>query len=295
MKYFEGMYAAIPTPMNENGSIREDSFKTICERIIDAKMQGILVCGSTGEYPLLTIEERHTAIKCVCDFVEKRAKVIVGCGCRFQKETIEMVKYAEATGADMALVVPPYYMQTTEEGIYEYYRSIAENCTTIRLLIYNYPSATNVRLSVPLIKKLSELPNVVGIKNSDEMEHTSQLIGAVKDNARFGVINGYEHLIMGTLCSGGDGAMGIIQALAPKQMMDLYNAVRQNDLATAMRINERMRNLYTLMELEPCPAPVKAAFELMGIRCGKPRRPMLPASEQMIKSLYTEMKKVGLL
>lgn len=295
MKKFSGMYAAIPTPISSEGVILEDSFRKICERIIDAGMRGILVCGSTGEYPLLTVEERKTAVKLVCEIVDKRIQVIAGCSCHNQEETIDMVQYAESVGADMALVVPPYYMVTTEEGIYKYYQAISDHCENIDLLVYNYPDATCVRLSVDFIKRLSEIPHVIGVKNTDTMDHTSKLIEAMADNDSFGVINGFEHLIMGTLCSGGDGAMGIIQGLAPKQMMDIYNAIQDNDIQKAMELNAQMRELYTLMEKEPCPAPVKAGFALLGIDCGQPRLPLLPASEELKAELKKEMTRVGLL
>lgn len=292
---FKGMYAAIPTPFREDGSLHEESLQAICERIIKSGMQGILVCGSTGEYPMLSEEERKYVIKKACQIIGKRTQVIAGCSCHSQKDTIAMVRYAESVGADLALVIPPYYMQTTEEGIYQYYQAVSQACDQIQLLIYNYPDATNVRLSVEMIQRLSRLPKIAGIKNTDGMDHTSKVIEAVKDQENFGVINGFEHMIMGVLCSGGDGAMGIIEALAPEQMMELYRAVRENDLHKAMEINERMRPLYTLMEKEPCPAPVKAAFALLGIDCGEPRRPLLPASEAIREELRKEMEKTGLL
>ncbi len=296
MKKFSGMYAAIPTPFASDGSISRSSLTAVCERILDTGMQGILVCGSTGEYPLLTLEERRTAVKAVCEIVAGRAQVIAGCSCHNQAETIEMVEYAESCGADMVLVVPPYYMQTTEEGIYEYYKSISDAIRgDMGLLVYNYPDAPNVRLSVEFICRLAGIPHVIGIKNTDTMDHTSKLIEAVKDLDGFGVVNGFEHLAMGTLCSGGDGAMGIIQGLAPQQMMDLYNALQANDLKKAMQINSMMRPLYTLMEKEPCPAPVKAAFAMLGIECGEPIRPLLPASESLKQELRAEMQKVALL
>ncbi len=295
MKKFCGMYAAIPTPFDASGGICQESIEKMCTRIIDTGMQGILVCGSTGEYPLLTIEERKQAVKLVCDFVAGRTQVLVGCSCHNQEETLDMVRYAQGEGADMALVVPPYYMQTTEEGIFQYYKSINDVCDSMGLLVYNYPDATNVRLSVEFIERLAGLDHVVGIKNTDGMDHTSKLIEAMKDNSSFGIVNGFEHLVMGTLCSGGDGTMGIIQGLAPKQMMDLYNAVQNNDLKKAMEINSMMRPLYTLMEAEPCPAPVKAAFNLMGIECGGPRRPLLPASDDLKNKLTVELKKIEIL
>lgn len=295
MKQLKGMFAAIPTPFHEDGSINKESLQKICEKIIQSGMQGILVCGSTGEYSLMTPEERKQAVKFVCSIVGKRTKVIAGCSCHNQAETISMVQYAEEVGADMALVLPPYYMQTTEEGIYQYYKAICEQVSKIGIVIYHYPPVTQVALSVEFIKRLSELPNMVGIKNSSEMEHTSKLIDAVRDNDYFGVINGYEHLIMGTLASGGGGTMGIIHALAPEQMMALYNAVQNNDLKTAMEVNDKMRTLYTLMEKEPCPAPIKAALSMMGIEYGIPRKPLLPASEEIKAELKAELMKIGLI
>ncbi len=295
MSKVKGVYAAIPTPINEKGEILEESLKKICERIIVSGMHGILVCGSTGEYPLLTIEERKQIVKMVCDIVAGRTQVIVGCSCHNQKETIDMVEYADACGADLALVVPPYYMVTTEEGIYKYYKAIDDHCKNIELLVYNYPDATCVRLSVEFIKQLSKLPHVVGVKNTDTMDHTSKLIGEMEADDTFGVINGFEHLAMGTLTSGGDGIMGIIEALCPQQMMDMYNAIEANDIQSAMKINKTMRKLYTLMEKEPCPAPVKAGFRLLGIECGEPRLPLLPASDELVAELKKELEKIQLL
>lgn len=295
MKKFSGMFAAIPTPFCEDGSINEASLKKVCERIVESGMQGILVCGSTGEYPYMTKAEKLRAFRVVCETVDHRAKVVAGCSCQWQEDTIDMVRCAEEIGADMALVLPPYYLQTTDEGIYQYYKAICESVDRIGIVIYHYPFATAVELSIELIQRLSKLPHMVGIKNTTEMEHTSKVIGAVRDNDSFGVINGYEHLAMGVLTSGGDGAMGIIQALAPQQMMTIYNAIQNNDLKTAMEMNDKMRTLYTLMEKEPCPGPVKAALTMLGIEYGVPRRPLLPASEEIKAELRAEMEKVGLL
>lgn len=295
MKTFHGMYAAIPTPFAEDGSIIEESFRKICQRIIASGMQGILVCGSTGEYSALTTEERHTAMKMVVDIVAGRCKVMASCAGHNQEETIEMVRYAESIGIDYALVVTPYYLTTTEEGIYEYYKAIGEAIQgNMGLLVYNYPEVTTTRLSVEFIQKLAELPHVAGIKDSDGLDHTSKLVGAMKDKD-FGIVNGYEHLAIGTLVSGASGTVGIIDGICPEQMMTIYNAIQENDIKTAMEMNDRMRDFYSLMEAEPVPAPVKAAFNLMGIPCGAPRRPLLPASKELEERLKTELKKLGII
>lgn len=295
MKTFHGMYAAIPTPFDKDGNIIEESFRKICERIIAAGMQGILVCGSTGEYSALTTEERHTAMKMVVDIVGGRCKVMASCAGHNQEETLEMVKYAESIGIDYALVVTPYYLTTNEEGIYEYYKAIGGSIKgKMKLLLYNYPEITTTRLSVEFIEKLSKIPNVIGIKDSDGLDHTSKLVGLLKDKD-FGIVNGYEHLAIGTLATGAAGTVGIIHGICPEQMMAIYNAVERNDLKAAMEMNDKMRNFYTLMEAEPVPAPAKAAFNLMGIECGSPRRPLLPASKELEAKLEAELKKLGII
>ncbi len=295
MKTFHGMYAAIPTPFDKDGNIIEESFRKICERIIASGMQGILVCGSTGEYSALTTEERHAAMKMVVDIVAGRCKVMASCAGHNQEETLDMVRYAESIGIDYALVVTPYYLTTTEEGIYEYYKAIGETLTgKTKLLVYNYPEVTTTRLSVEFIQKLSEIPNVAGIKDSDGLDHTSKLVGLLKDKD-FGIVNGYEHLAIGTLVTGASGTVGIIDGICPEQMMAIYNAVQANDIKTAMEMNDKMRDFYTLMEAEPVPAPVKAAFNIMGIECGEPRRPLLPASKELEAKLEAELKKLGII
>ena len=136
MKLFSGMFAAIPTPFTKEDKIDEAALRALCERIVKSGMSGILVCGSTGEYSFMTAEERIQTVRIVIDTVKGRSKVIAGCSCHYQKDTIHMVQAAEAAGADMALVLPPYYMQTTEEGIFEYYKAISESVSQIGIVVY---------------------------------------------------------------------------------------------------------------------------------------------------------------
>lgn len=294
-KRYGGMIAAIPTPFAKDGSISEDSFRKICERIIAAGMQCILVCGSTGEYSALTEAERKQAMKMVVKIADHRCKVMASCAGHNQAETLAMVKYAEEIGIDFALVVTPYYLTTTEEGIYRYYKTIGESITgEMGLIVYNYPEVTTVRMSPEFIEKLSHISHVVGIKDSDTLIHTSKVC-ELTEGSDFGVVNGYEHLALGALVSGASGTVGLIDAICPEQMMTIYNAVQNNDIQAAMKMNAKMKRFYDLMEEEPVPAALKAAFNILGIECGDPRLPLLPASEKLKDELKTEMKKVGIL
>mgnify|MGYP000891945918 CR=1 FL=1 len=143
--------------------------------------------------------------------------------------------------------------------------------------------------------ELSKIKNVIGVKDTDEMEHTSKLIDMFKDDESFGVINGSEHIIMGALACGGDGTMGIVHNLVPKQMVEIYDAMQANDVKKAMEINKRLVPLYNLMEEEPYPGPVKAALEIMGLPGGKPRKPIVPATEGMKQRLKEGLKAAGII
>ncbi len=294
MYQFKGMVAAMPTPFNEDETINFDGFKQVLNHLVEGGMHAVLIGGSTGEYSLMSKEERKSIIKAACDEAKGKIGIIAGCSCSRTRDTVEMVKFAAEAGADAALVLPPYYLKTSRQGIIDYYQEISDNAS-IGIVAYHYPDATGVVLDPELILELSRIENVIGVKNTAEMEHTSKLIDMFKDDENFGVINGFEHLIMGTLATGGDGTMGIVHNLVPREMVQIYDAMQANDLKTAMEINKRLASLYTLMEEEPYPGPVKAALELMGLSGGKPRKPIVPPSEGMKEKLKEGLKAAGLI
>ena len=288
MDKIRGMVTPVATPFHEDESINFDVFKQLIEHLLDHKMQYLLIGGSTGEYSLMTMEERKTMIEFSVKLADKRAKIIAGCSCARPKDTVELVQFAEKAGADYALVLPPYYMQTSRQGIIDYFNEVAAS-TNIGIVIYHYPHATAVKLDPDLIVELDRIKNIVAIKDTDIMANTAKLIDLTKDMKDFSVINGEEHNIMGTLAMGGAGCMGIVFNLVPGEIGALYDAMIMNDLAKAREINGRIMPLYSLMEEEPYPGPIKAALELIGIPMGIPRKPIVPASDEMKAKLRDAM------
>lgn len=295
MKKITGMIAAVPTPFYEDESINFDAFKQLIEFLIENGMHCLLIGGSTGEYSLMSKDERKSIIKTACKINAGRVKIIAGCSCARTFDTIEMVQFSESVGADAGLVLPPYYLHTSRQGIINYYKDVADSVKDFGIIIYHYPDATAVYLDPELIMELSKIMNVIAIKNTTEMDHTARLIEMAKDRNDFSVINGFENLILGTLALGGDGMMGIVHNLVPKQMVDIYNAMQANDVFKAREINNSLAALYNLMEEEPYPGPIKAALEIMGIHAGNPRKPIVPASTDMKRRLESEMKKIGII
>ena len=159
VKVPEGVMVPLVTPFFEDESIDFDSYKKIIDYTIEGGMHGILVGGSTGEYHMMSLEERKELIKKGCEFAAGRVPVVAGTGEYTAKETIELTNYAEECGATWALVLPPYYQKTSEEGIYEFFKEISDN-VNIGIIIYHNPGATAVELSPDFLVRLAQLEKI---------------------------------------------------------------------------------------------------------------------------------------
>ncbi|MFD2831368.1 4-hydroxy-tetrahydrodipicolinate synthase [Corticicoccus populi] len=279
-----GMIPALPTPLNDDYSINFEGVTEVVNHAVDNGMDGVLVGGSTGEYSLMSVEERKSVIQHVCETAGNRVPVMAGTGCHRTEDTIELTQFAEKAGASFALVINPYYMPTSDEGIIEHYRQVAES-VEIGIVIYHYPDATGVTMPPELLKKISEIEGVVGIKNTADGQHTSELIGLTKDDENFSVLTGFEHLILATFAMGGHGAIGVVHNLVPKELSELYQSVKDNDLNNATRINQKLLQVYSAMEAEPVPGTVKAGLEAIGLPGGPSRRPLVSASNHFNENI----------
>ncbi|MFD1067162.1 4-hydroxy-tetrahydrodipicolinate synthase [Oceanobacillus locisalsi] len=286
-----GMIPALPTPMNADNTINYEGIGAVLDHLLENGIDTVLVGGSTGEYSLMSVEERKEVIQYVCEKVKGRAKVMAGTGCHRTEDTINLTKFASDAGAEWALVISPYYMQTSEQGIIDYYKTVAENAD-IGIVIYHYPEATNVELSPELIQKISQIYGVVGIKNTIDQQHTSKLLTLTKENHNFSVLTGLEHLIVPTLAIGGQGSIGVVHNLVPAEMVRLYNLiVNENNINEAINLNQKLMPLYDAIEEEVIPGTVKAGLEALGLPGGNSRSPLVPASDayrQKIKKLLTD-------
>lgn len=280
-----GTIAACPTPMHDDGRIDFKGYRKLIDNLIDKGMHGILSGGSAGEYSLMSFEERKEMLSSACQHANKRAFVMAGTGCHRTRDTIELTQHAAQAGADCALVITPYYMQTSTQGIIDHYKSVAEN-SDIGIVLYNYPEVTNVELSPELISELAQIEGIVGIKNTTDMQHTSKLIALVNDNDSFAVLSGYEHLILPTLAAGGAGAIGVVHNLVPEQIARLYKLiVEDNNIQEAMQLNQKLCPVYNSLESEVIPGTIKAGLEALGLPGGESRRPLVPASQEYRDSI----------
>lgn len=288
----KGLIVPLATPMNSDESINFEGYKKLIDHVIDGGIHGVLAGGSTGEYHMMSMDERKAVIKAACEYAASRVPVVAGVGCYTAKSTIELANYAAECGASCGMVLPPYYQQTSREGIVEFFREIAEG-SKIGIMMYNNPLATGVEMAPDLIAEIAAFDNIVCLKDSSDMMHTAQCIALTRDIPNFTVFNGAEHLVIPTIASGGHGCMGIAYNLLPKEFVAIYDALMANDWKAAAAQNAKLTAIYDAMEAEPYPGPLKAGLEMIGIPAGPVRKPLTQPTENIKKVLRAELTKLG--
>lgn len=288
----KGMFVPVITPFNEDQSIDFEGFKKVIDYVLGYGLDGILIAGSTGEYRTMSHEEHREVIKKGCEYVAGRVPVLAGVGMYTAKDTIELANYAAKCGATWGMVLPPYYQTTTEEGIMDFFTEIADG-SEIDIVVYNNPLSTSVDLAPELVYKLAQHDNIVALKDTGDMEHTSKVIAMTKGMDGFTVFQGYEHLILPAYLVGADGGFGILMNLLPKEYTELHELIKAGKWEEAAVLNLKMANLYTMMEAEPYPGPVKAGMNLMGIPAGGVRKPLVQPTQKLKEEMKKELEKLG--
>lgn len=288
---FEGCGTAIVTPFSKDG-INFDEFGKLLDFQIENNVDAIIVCGTTGESATMTDEERKSVIKYAIDKINKRTKVIVGTGSNCTSTAVEMSKYAESVGADGLLVVTPYYNKTTQKGLVEHYKTIA-NSVTLPIIMYNVPSRTGVNILPETCLELAAIKNIVAIKEaSGNISQVAKISSLCKDNLT--IYSGNDDQIVPVLSLGGKGVISVLSNIMPKYTVEMthkyFNNVKE---ATNMQLN--VINLIDALFSEVNPIPVKHALNLMGYDFGIPRLPLIELSEEKKKNLENIMKEHGLI
>ena len=228
-----GAYTALITPF-KNGKVDYKKLSELIEFQINNSIDGIVICGTTGESATLTNKEKKKIIKYTVEMVNGRVPVIAGTGSNDTSHCIELSKYAERVGVDALLIVTPYYNKTTQKGLIEHYSKIAENVLT-PIIIYNVPSRTGVNILPDTVKKLSEIENIVGIKEaSNNFSQLLELLSKVPKS--FSVFSGNDDSILPLLSIGGKGVISVLSNIFPKETHDLCQAFFKGDIKYACDI-----------------------------------------------------------
>jgi 4-hydroxy-tetrahydrodipicolinate synthase len=289
---FEGTYTALVTPFR-NGEVDYPALARLLERQVQAKVDGVVPCGSTGESATLSHDEHERVIAFVIEKVAKRVKVIAGTGSNNTRESVRLTQFAREHGADGALLIAPYYNKPTQEGIYAHYAAVADS-VQLPQLVYNIPGRSAVNIAPETLARLARHQNVVGVKEaSGSLDQVSRVIEACGPS--FTVLSGDDTLTLPILAVGGRGVIAVISNVVPGALVELVRAALAGDYATARNAHYALLPLMRAMGLETNPIPVKAALAALGQIENELRLPLTPLSEPFVGKLRGELERAKLL
>lgn len=287
---FTGSAPAIVTPFTDKGV----DYTALADQIefqIKGGSDAIVVCGTTGEASTMPDDEHMTVIKFTVDAVKGRVPVIAGTGSNDTRHGAELSREAEAVGADGLLHVTPYYNKATQKGLYQHFKYIADS-VKIPIIMYNVPSRTSLNMSPETVKALSEIDNIVAIKECN-LGQVGDIVNLCGDAMT--VYTGDDNNIMPTLSLGGKGVISVLANIIPRDTHDIVAKFFGGDIQGAVQLQLKMLNLIKAIFIEVNPIPVKAAMNLMGLKAGVCRLPLTEMEDKNLAVLKSEMKAYGLL
>jgi len=288
---FKGCFVAVVTPF-KRGEIDEAAFKELVRFLVEKGVDGIVPCGTTGESPALSREEQRRLIKLAVKEARKRVAVIAGTGSNNTKEAEELTEFAKDCGADGALVVAPYYNKPTPRGLESHYRRLER--IGLPLVIYNIPSRTGINIPPGIVAKLSQLNNIVGIKEaSGSMDQVSSIIAQSEPN--FSVLSGDDSLTLPILSLGGVGVVSVVANILPKETHDLVSSYLRGDIERAKQLHYKLLDLFKAMFIETNPLPIKTAMARLGMIEKEWRLPLEPMEEENEEKLERALSSYGLI
>ena len=293
--YFGRLLTAMVTPMNQDGSINYEAMADFADWLIDNGSDGLVVCGTTGESPTLSTEEKLELFRTVVRRVNKRVPVIAGTGSNNTAGTIELTKAAATTGVDGFLVVGPYYNKPPQEGFYQHFKAIAE-CTELPLIIYNVPSRTSSNILPQTVVRLAQdCKNIVAIKEAAGcVSQVAELYSVLPED--FSIYSGDDMLILPFMSVGATGLISVVSNTGGQLLQDLMQAYEAGKVKEAMDLNAKMLPVAKAMFITTNPIPVKEAVSMLTpINAGPVRLPLVPMSEIEKEKVCDIFKKHGLI
>ena len=289
---FKGCGTAISTPFTKDG-VNFEEFGKLIEFQISEGVDSIIVCGTTGESSTMTEKEKKDTIKYAIDKVNGRIPVIAGTGSNNTASAIEMSKYAESVGADALLVVTPYYNKTTQTGLVEHYKAIA-NSTNLPIIVYSVSSRTGVNITPETCLELSKIPNIVAVKEaSGNISQVAKIAALCGDNLH--IYSGNDDQIIPILSLGGLGVISVLSNVAPKYTHEMVQNFFDGKIKEATEMQLKAIDLVGSLFCEVNPIPVKEALNMMGYNYGIPRLPLVKLSEKGSERLNKSLKDFGLI
>ena len=291
MAQFIGSGVALITPFKE-GIVHYEKLAELIEWHIEQETDAIIICGTTGESPTLSDAEKKSVIKFTVDIVNKRIPVIAGSGSNNTAYAIELSQYCQSVGVDGLLVVTPYYNKATDLGLIKHYEAIAAS-VDLPIILYNVPGRTGVNLRPNVVKELSLIENIVGIKEaSGDITQVAEIARLCDDS--FYLYSGNDDMVVPLLSLGGKGVISVVANILPKETHNLVMTYLEGDVKTARDYQLKMNGLIHTLFIEVNPIPIKTAMNLLGMKVGQFRLPLTEMNKENIELLKTELIQYGL-
>lgn len=287
---FTGCATAIATPMNADGSINYDEFGKLIDWQIDNKIDGLVICGTTGESATMTDEEHIEVIRYGVKRVAGRVPVIAGAGSNDTAYAIELSKEAENAGADALLHVTPYYNKASQRGLVKHFTAVADS-VNIPIMLYNVPSRTGCNIAVDTYVELAKHPNIKAVKEASGNMSTVMALAAKTD---LDIYSGNDDEALCCLALGGKGLISVTSNVAPLMKHNEIAFYLDGKREEALELAKKLFALDKAMFMDVNPIPVKEALNLAGFKAGECRLPLCSMSEEMTAKLKAAMDEIGL-
>ncbi len=287
---FTGSCVALVTPFTDSG-VDYKKLEELIEWQIKDGTDALLICGTTGEASTMPDEEHQEVIRFAVEKINKRVHVMAGAGSNDTRHAVELSKFCESVGVDSILTVTPYYNKTTQEGLYQHFKMIADS-VSIPVVLYNVPSRTNLNINPSTLKRLSDIKNIVAVKECNLLQ-AAEVFHLCGENLH--LYSGEDGNVVPLMALGGKGVISVLANIIPNDTHHMVKAFMEGDLETSRRLQIKSVPLEKALFCETNPIPVKAAMNLMGMKVGSCRMPLVDISEAGMIQLKKALKEYGLI
>lgn len=290
---FKGLLIAVPTPFDQQGNLDIPSYERFLNWLLSGGVDGVVVCGTTGEAATLTLEERERLIQSTLEVIDGKVPVLVGTGSNVTAQAVHLTKQAKALGAAGALVVTPYYNKPNQRGLLQYFEELSH--VGLPLCIYNVPGRTGVNLLPDTVKKLFAMKEVVSLKEaSGNLSQCEEVLSCKRDDFTF--LAGDDALYFPLLCLGADGIISVAGNLVPDKLSKLRTHVLEGNLREARSLHYHLRPLFEALFCDTNPVPVKYALSELGLMTPMVHSPLVelePEKKTHVKKVLQRLELIS--
>ncbi|MHB8918278.1 MAG: 4-hydroxy-tetrahydrodipicolinate synthase [Desulfocucumaceae bacterium] len=288
---FGRVLTAMITPFSKDMSVDYNVVRKLARHLAQSGSDGLVVCGTTGESPTLTREEKVELFRVVVEEVGGQSVVIAGTGSYSTASSIELTQAAEKVGVDGVMLVCPFYNKPSQEGLYQHFKAVASS-TNLPVMLYNIPGRTGINLLPSTVARLAEIPNIIAIKEAaGSIDQVSELLRLLPD--RFAVYSGDDSFTLPMLALGAKGVVSVASHVVGPRIRDMINAYTSGNTTLAAEIHMELFPVFKGLFITSNPVPVKTAMNLLGWQTGVPRLPLVEATaaeKQTLKAMLVELK-----